>query len=112
MVVSTDWIPRLKISFDEQANNKVTDDEVINMTEFIDVKSHKAKGKRLTTLVIKKIKLIDPLPFTPPHEEEQTEEEPSDVNNDEIDPKRLPELPPKDKKTGLDGEITQMTIDF
>lgn len=112
MVVSTDWIPRLKISFDEQANNKVTDDEVINMTEFIDVKSHKAKGKRLTTLVIKKIKLIDPLPFTPPHEEEQTEEEPSDVNNDEIDPKRLRELPPKDKKTGLDGEITQMTINF
>jgi len=115
IVVSTDWIPRLEVSFDDEANNKVTEDELINMTEFIDVKSHKAKGKRLTTLVIKKIKMIDPLPFTPPDEEqieeEQNEEDTSDASNDDV-ANPSPELPSKNKKIGPDGEITQMTIDF
>lgn len=114
-LVSTDWLPRIKVAFDDEANNKVTDDELINMAEFIDVKSHKAKGKRLTTLIIKKIKMIDPLPFTPPREE-KNEEEQQEIqalteSEGNID-KSAPEPSPKDKKAGADGDITQMRIDF
>jgi hypothetical protein len=35
--------------FDEKINNRAIDDEEVEASAFIDVKSHKAKGKRLTT---------------------------------------------------------------
>ncbi|MDD3744196.1 MAG: DNA gyrase/topoisomerase IV subunit A [Lentimicrobiaceae bacterium] len=115
IVVSTDWIPRIKILYDEEANNKALDAELLNVTEFIDVKSHKAKGKRLTTYAVKKIKLMDPVPYTPPVEEADAEVGKDENSSDKPGEKNVqtaPELPSRDKKTGPNGETTQMTIEF
>ena len=50
------------------------------MADFIGVKSYKAKGKRLSSKDIKKVKMIDPLPYEVP---EETEEKPDEENNAE-----------------------------
>lgn len=116
VVVSTDWLPRLRVSFDDEANNKVIDDELIDMADFIDVKSHKAKGKRLTALAVKKIKLLEPAPYTPPPVEKPeniVQQEKADVESEEEDnTQSSPEIPSKNRKNGNDSDIKQMTIDF
>jgi len=62
---SLDWIPQLEIIYDAKANDKEIPNEVINVAEFIGVKSPKAKGKRLSTKIIKKVDFIEPLPYVP-----------------------------------------------
>lgn len=75
IAVSFDQYPRAEIEFKQAKEKKPIDNEVINVDEFITVKSENAKGKRLTNKEIKNIKLLDPLP---PDEENpaQTNEEP------------------------------------
>jgi topoisomerase-4 subunit A len=106
--VSTDWLPRFSIVFDNKLNNKVIDNLEIEAAGFIDVKSFRAKGKRLTTHAVKKINQLDPLPYTPAEETElpdpQTTEE--DHENRDI------ELPPRERKAPPDEDAIQMTIDF
>jgi len=72
---SLDWLPQLKIIFDAKGNNKEFPDEIINVAEFIGLKSPKAKGKRLTAKVIKKVEFIGPLPYDEPEESADTTEE-------------------------------------
>ena len=63
--------------------------ELIRVNDFISVKSHKAKGKRLSTYQISSIKLIE-------HEDEQSEDENVDIienpvviaDKDEVDYKQ------------------------
>ncbi|MCO5265297.1 MAG: DNA gyrase/topoisomerase IV subunit A [Lentimicrobium sp.] len=107
--VSTDWLPRFVIVFDDKINNKVLDDEEVIASEFIDVKSPKAKGKRLTTYAVKKIKQLEPLPYTPP-ESEQTEEL-SEEQKEQITEHTV-ELPPRDHKLPPDDDAVQMSIEF
>ncbi len=66
---SLDHLPMLKIIFDSKKNGKDVDDEKINVSEFIDVKGEKAKGKRLSKLIIKKLEWLDPLPYEEPEPE-------------------------------------------
>jgi len=114
--VSTEWLPRFMIHFDEKINNRVIDAEEVNASEFIDIKSPKAKGKRLTTLAVRKIKMLEPLPFTPPVDENlasekpQPEEEENDIN--ESSTENPPELPPRDHKLPPDDDAIQMSIEF
>lgn len=105
--VSTDWLPVLKIVFDEKQNNRVIEDEVLEASNFIDVKGHKAKGKRLTTHAVKKIVMLDPLPYeVPVTENEQQEDEIMD-NEPEVDV----ELPVREKKTdGSEDDAVQMSL--
>ncbi|MCF8368383.1 MAG: DNA gyrase/topoisomerase IV subunit A [Bacteroidales bacterium] len=74
---SMDFRPQVQLHFDEKLNKKPLEDEVINVEEFIGVKSEKAKGKRLTNKYTEKIVFINPLPYTPPEavdlEKEETE---------------------------------------
>ncbi len=51
--------PRLEVKFG--GNDKDRDNMIVEVAEFIGVKSYKAKGKRLTTYVVSKIKEIEPL---------------------------------------------------
>jgi topoisomerase-4 subunit A len=106
VLVSTDWLPRVLVMFDEKLNNRTIDDEEIIASEFIESKSHKAKGKRITVNAIKKLKLLDPLPYTPPEEPENVEKE--IVTEVPID------LPSKERKPlhEEDDDAKQMTIDF
>lgn len=106
--VSTDWLPRFSIAFDEKLNNKAIDDLEIVASEFIDVKSFRAKGKRLTTHAVRKIKQLDPLPYIPPDEPEK---EPGQENEETQEHKEI-ELPPRDRKPHGDDDAKQMTIDF
>jgi topoisomerase IV subunit A len=106
--LSTDWLPRFLIIFDEKINNRAIDDEEVEASGFIDVKSHKAKGKRLTTHAVKKIKLLDPLPYQP----EQDETEPNVDEIQETLPEKPVELPSHDHKPPIDDDAVQMTLEF
>lgn len=65
VAVTQDWLPRLRIIFDNKANKKVMEDEIIIVAEFIAIKGIGAKGKRLTNKAVTRIEFIDPLPFEP-----------------------------------------------
>lgn len=104
VLVSSDWLPRIQVVFDEKLNNRAIDDAVIEAAPFIEVKSRKAKGKRITTHAVKKIVLIDPLPYSPP---EIDNDEPAEIAED----KPL-DLPSHDRKNPPDDEVIQMTIEF
>jgi len=116
-----DWLPRLKIIFDEKANKKEIQNEVINVEEFIGIKSVKAKGKRITAKFTKSINFIEPLPYEEPEEElaENKLEEPvvvEDVQETEIQPEELKaekikSEKPKTKKGKQDPKIPESNPD-
>ncbi|MCD4664515.1 MAG: hypothetical protein K8R68_04525, partial [Bacteroidales bacterium] len=96
---SVDWLPQIKIDYDAKANNKKFADEIINVAEFIGVKSPKAKGKRLTTKVVKKIEFIEPLPYDEPEESADSKEDlPNKTKNIDIEKPELPEATKKQKE--------------
>lgn len=76
--ISDDDYPQVKIIFGGQ--NEGRPDELIDAEEFIGVKSHRAKGKRLTTYETVKIEFIEPLQKDTVVEDEQAEETDEDVN--------------------------------
>ncbi len=75
--ISMDYLPQLEVVFDPKANKKEVENETIDVNKFIGVKSYKAKGKRLSNLIIKGINWLEPLPYEEPEEEpaEEVEEE-------------------------------------
>lgn len=75
MLFSFDYLPVLKMIFDAKANAKELEDEVVEVAEFIDVKGYKAKGKRLSTAVVKQLKWLESKPYTKPEPEAVEEEE-------------------------------------
>ncbi|VAW30322.1 Topoisomerase IV subunit A, partial [hydrothermal vent metagenome] len=83
VVYSMDYLPQLKLEMKAKENGE-KDFEVVPLADFIGVKSYRAKGKRLTNKAPKKIKLLSPLPYEPPIEEEAAvlENEPEDVNSE------------------------------
>jgi topoisomerase-4 subunit A len=105
--VSTDWLPVLKIMFDEKINNRVIPDETVEASEFIEVKGFKAKGKRLTTYGIRKIIMLEPLPYEP---EVQASGEPEDFDFEA--PGIDVDLPAKEKKDIDDDDAVQMELNF
>lgn len=113
--VSSDWLPVVKVTFDEKVNNRVIEDEIIEASEFIDVKSFKAKGKRLTTNGVKKIILLDPLPYEFPVSNEPVSgaEAEGEVGEDTEATEPDFEFPVKDKKPEAgDDDAIQMTLEF
>jgi topoisomerase-4 subunit A len=51
--------PRFEIYFG--GKNKGRDNEIIEVSEFIGIKSYKAKGKRLTSFMVENIQEIEPV---------------------------------------------------
>lgn len=77
--------PRFEIHFGGKHKNR--DAEIIEVAEFIGVKSYKAKGKRLTSFTVDNITELEPVvkKESNPHEEESYEDEdetPSPVHQD------------------------------
>jgi topoisomerase-4 subunit A len=73
---SLDFRPQIKVIFDNTDVKKPSEDEIIDVEEFIGVKGEKAKGKRITIKATKKINFIEPLPYeeeAPEREEEAPE---------------------------------------
>ena len=79
---SLDYLPRLQFDIKKEGSTQ-TEVEVILLADFIAVKGYKAKGKRLSNYDLRKIKLIEPLPYTPP----VVEDLPTKVIDDEMEVK-------------------------
>jgi topoisomerase-4 subunit A len=75
IMFSLDYLPRLEMELIKKDGKEI---EIVLLADFIGVKSYKAKGKRLSSKDIKKVKMIDPLPYEVP---EETEEKPNEENN-------------------------------
>ena len=70
--VCLDYYPRLEIIYTPDSGKKIPS-EIIEVEDFIGVKSSKAKGKRITTFSVENFQWLQPLK---PDPEPQTEEEP------------------------------------
>ncbi len=83
--------PRFEIEFG--GKQKGRDNEIIEVAEFIGVKSYKAKGKRLTSFTVDNIHEIEPVfkKETPSLNEEDDEEENEELNHTDIktDPSQM-----------------------
>ncbi len=82
---SLTWVhyPRFELEF--SGENKERENEIIEVAEFIGVKSFKAKGKRLTNFQIGKIMELEPVvKDEDEHEEPLEEPEENDEGNDDV----------------------------
>jgi topoisomerase-4 subunit A len=139
ILFTLDYLPRIEMELVKKDGNEI---EIVLAADFIAVKGYKAKGKRLSSKDIKKVKLIEPLPYELPEEEEEaktTEEEllpdePATAEADNTTEKEEPVIPlfdeippveegqkpvkkpskkPEKKNPGTPpDEIQQMEIDF
>jgi topoisomerase-4 subunit A len=104
-LVSFTWVghPRLELVFG--GKNESREPEVIDVDEFIGVKSHKAKGKRLSTYEIAKINELEPTV-----EDVEPEEEPIDdkANDADFDNTLLDDL--FGPENSSDEDANQMTL--
>lgn len=75
ITVSLDYLPLLKIVFDEKVNKRKIENETLKVSEFIGVKSYKAKGKRISNFVIKSVHWLEPIPYEPVQDKIQNEED-------------------------------------
>ncbi len=103
MSVSLDYFPVYEVIFDKKKNEKDIEPEIINATDFIAVKSFRAKGKRISNFAIKTINTLEPLPC---ETEKSDVVDDTDLHTDEIDKSsetKVPE-PEKKKKNSKDSE--------
>jgi topoisomerase-4 subunit A len=70
--------------------------EVFPLADFIGIKGYKAKGKRLSNRDVRKIKFIDPLPYTPHDSEEKVTDADEPVKQEEENDKSEPEKEQRD----------------
>ncbi len=71
ILFSLDYLPRIEMELIKKDGNEM---EVVLLADFIAVKSYRAKGKRLSNKDIRKIKLIDPIPYEFPEETVEAED--------------------------------------
>ena len=74
VAISGDRYPRLLVGY--AGHNAGRPDDTIDVDEFIGVKSHRAKGKRVTTLEVGRIVFTDPIEREPRPEEPSGEDDP------------------------------------
>lgn len=85
-LVTSDRKPRIQLIFRKKPGEEEAAMEEVNVEEFIAVKGLKAKGNVLTKETVNTIDLLEPIPYEPPHtedddapdEEEKEDEEASD----------------------------------
>ena len=64
MQISMDFYPRLEVTYTEDSGKKIQS-EIIEVEDFIGVKSSKARGKRVTTFAVEKFTWLAPLKEDP-----------------------------------------------
>jgi topoisomerase-4 subunit A len=83
---SFDYYPRLEVVYNPESGKKIAS-EIIEVEDFIGVKSIKAKGKRVTTFAVDAFNWLSPLkpdpePSDDPEDTEQSDDsEPSEIND-------------------------------
>ena len=85
-LMSTDWRPVVEIEFAKQRGKDQKPNEKIDLEDFIAVKGIKALGNQVTSLKVKNINALEPLPYVEPEEQpvseiEVVDEEPLKANN-------------------------------
>lgn len=83
--INGDMFPQLKIYFGGANSNRPP--EIIDVEEFIGIKSHKAKGKRITTYAIEKLTFIEPIEkesLSEEVDEEEYENDETETNSDKL----------------------------
>ena len=84
--MTSEYFPQIKIIFG--GKHKHRPEEIVDVEEFIAIKSYKAKGKRLTTFEVSKIIEIEPLqkilPETEPEKIEIEKEDLSETKNKKV----------------------------
>lgn len=97
ILLTDECYPRLEVIFG--GNDSFREPLVIDVDEFIGVKSYKAKGKRITTFTIETINELEPTRFPEPEKKES--------ENVDIEPDTEPEDPDAGKSDGdIIDEIT------
>ena len=86
----------LEVVFGGQNAQRPT--EMVDVDEFIGVKSHRAKGKRITTYE------VDTLRFIEPEEPEEEEIEPMDIAGEDVDGEDVAEIIGEDMDAPLAAE--------
>lgn len=101
-LVSATWVryPRLELEFG--GKNSDRENEIIEVAEFIGIKSWKAKGKRLTNFYVENIKELEPV-IKDEHEIQNTE------NEGETKPADFDDIPFEIQRPG-DEDANQMTL--
>lgn len=79
---SFDYYPRLEVVYNPESGKKIAS-EIIEVEDFIGVKSIKAKGKRVTTFAVDAFNWLSPLKPDPEPSDEP--EDPEDQESSEID---------------------------
>ncbi len=99
-LISITWVsyPRLELEFAGDKNNR--ENEIIDIADFIGVKSYKAKGKRLSSFGVTKIIELEPII----EDEEIKPEEPAPV--------QVPDVPFEIIRPVDEGDISQMELNF
>lgn len=69
-IVATDYKPVAEVIFSKRSLDNIT----VNLEEFISIKGIKALGNQLTTEKIRKVNLLDPLPYEEPKTNEENDE--------------------------------------
>ena len=67
---SLDRYPRLEVIYDENSGKKISS-EIVEIDDFVGIKSLKAKGKRLTTFEVAQFNWLTPLKPDPEPEPEE-----------------------------------------
>ena len=78
-----DFYPRLEVVYTEDSGKKISS-EIIDVEDFIGVKSHKAKGKRITTFAVEKFNWLAPVKPDPEPSDSPEEIEDSDLPDDRM----------------------------
>ena len=94
--LNLDFYPRLEVVYTEDSGKKIQS-EIIEVDDFIAVKSNKARGKRVTTFAVQQFNWLQPL-------KEDPEPEP---DNDESDQTEA-SLTPDDRQGFAEGTQTQL----
>lgn len=80
-IISTDYKPRIEITYKKQKGKDRKPNDVVKLEEFIDVKGIKALGNQLTSEKVKQIDLLEPEPYQP---EKDAPADEIDVQDEEI----------------------------
>lgn len=82
LTISMDYYPRLEVVYTPDSGKKIAS-EIIDVEDFIGVKSHKAKGKRITTFAVDSFNWLEPV--KPDPEPQPGNDEPDTSNTEAAD---------------------------
>jgi topoisomerase-4 subunit A len=80
--ITNDRLPMVELYLQDTKKGKEIENEIINLAEFMDIIRYRAKGKKLSKYNVKRVKVLEPLPYQEEIEEEPEEVEPQKKNED------------------------------